>query len=336
MHPAKVANNPIPLFRSVTIFGMDVSIVIVNLNSRQLLEDCLRSIYQQTTEISFEVIVVDNASTDGSVKMVKHQFPQVRLIENSLNNRYAIANNQGLEIAQGRYLFYLNGDTILQGNTVKELADFLDERPETGGVGCRMIYPDGSYQDACFRFPSAINVFYLLCFARFYWNTSLAGNYPQLEQHPALQIVDFVVGACFMARREILEQLQGMDQEYYFYGEDSDLCCRIWRAGWKIYWLPSNTKVLHYGGISSTINLFDNNQRKKHLGGWESRFLFVNKHYPVWRRIAILCAVYGALTVNSVLYSLAALKRRDRNYLRVNLGAHVDIARAAWRIMWQK
>ena len=315
---------------------MDVSIIIVNLNSRQLLEECLASIYRHTCDIEFETIVVDNASTDGSQKMVKTTFPQVRLIENSTNNRYAIANNQGLEIAQSKYVFYLNGDTALTGNSVKELADFLDANPHDGGVGCHMIYPDGRFQDACFRFPSAVNVFYLLCLSRFYWQTSLAGNYPELEKAIAPMPVDFVVGACFMARRDVLKQCRGMDEDYYFYGEDSDLCYRIWRQGWKISYQPNSFRVIHHGGISSKINLFDNSQRRKHLMGWKSRFLFIKKHYPLWRRVLILLAVFGALGLNGLLYGLAVLKRRNLNYLTINFGAHVDIAKASFQVIWNQ
>ncbi|GAK55309.1 glycosyl transferase, family 2 [Candidatus Vecturithrix granuli] len=312
---------------------MDVSIIIVNLNSRQLLEDCLTSVYQHTHDIEFETIVVDNASTDGSVEMVKTQFPQVRLIENAVNNRYAIANNQGLALARGRHIFYLNGDTILLGNTVKEMVKFLDAHPQVGGVGCCLMYPDGAYQDACFRFPSALNVFYLLCLSRFYWKTSLAANYPQVQQATEPQSVDFVMGACLMARRDLLQQIHGMDEDYYFYGEDSDLCYRIWQAGWPIYYLPQSTKIIHYGGISSTINLFDNDQRRKHLRGWTSRFLFIKKHYPFWRRVVIFIAVLSALGMNTILYGLAAVKRRDWQYFQVNMDAHLAITRAACQII---
>ena len=312
---------------------MDVSIIVVNLNSRQLLEDCLTSVYQHTHDVEFETIVVDNASTDGSVEMVKRLFPQVRLIENMINNRYAIANNQGLGAAQGRYIFYLNGDTVLLGNTVKELVEFLDMHPQVGGVGCRLIYPDGAYQDACFRFPSALNVFYLLCLARFYWKTSLAANYPQIRHATEPQPVDFVMGACLMARRDVLQQVHGMDEDYYFYGEDSDLCYRIWRAGWPVYHLPQSTNIIHYGGVSSTINLFDNDQRRKHLGGWKSRFLFIKKHYSFRRRVAIFMAVLNAFVVNSSLYGLAAFKRRNRQYFRVNMSAHLAITGAACQII---
>lgn len=312
---------------------MNVSIIIVNLNSRQLLNDCLASIYQYTHDIEFEVIVVDNASSDGSVEMVRSQFPLVNVIANHANNRYAIANNQGLEIAQGRHIFYLNGDTVLLGNTVKEMSEFLEAHPNVGGVGCPLIYPDYAYQDACFRFPSAVNVFYLLCLSRFYWKTSLAGSYPHIQHETSPQPVDFIVGASFMARSDILKRCQGMDPEYYFYGEDSDLCYRIWKAGGRIYYLPQVTKIIHYGGISSTINLFDSNQQKKHLWGWKARFLFIKKHYSIWRKALICMAVAGAFGVNGALYSLAALKRRNREYWRVNMSFFMEITRSAFRII---
>lgn len=312
---------------------MDISIIIVNSNARALLEACLTSIYAQPRPMAFEVIVVDNASTDGSVAMIHAQFPHVRVVVNAVNNRYAIANNQGLELAQGRYVLYANSDTLLHGNAMQEMADFLDTHPDAGGVGCPLIYPDGRFQNACFRFPAAVNIFYLLCFARFYWNTSLAGNYPHLRHAVRPQPVDFVVGACFMARREILEQLSGMDPAYYFYGEDSDLCYRMWRAGWPMYYLPRAANVVHYGG-GSTLNLFDHNhQRVKHLWGWKARFLFVAKHYPLWRKIGIFAAVCGALALNGLLYGLACLKRADWNYLRMNLDIQIEITRTAFRIL---
>jgi GT2 family glycosyltransferase len=212
---------------------LDISIIIVNLNTRQLLEACLASIYAHTCDVTFEVIVVDNHSADDSVTMVQTQFPQVRLIENTVNNRYAIANNQGLAVATGKYILYVNSDVRFLGNAIKDLYQFLETDEKAGVVGAQLVYPDGRYQDSCFRFPSALNLFYLSCLARFYWKTSLAGNY--LLQHQASpQQVDFVVGACCLARRDLLLQCHGMDPDYYLYGEDSDLCYRIRKLGWDL------------------------------------------------------------------------------------------------------
>jgi GT2 family glycosyltransferase len=310
---------------------LDVSIIIVNLNDRQLLEECLTSIYKHTRNCLFEIIVVDNHSSDGSVVMVKTKFSQVHLIENMANNRYAIANNQGLDIARGKYVFYLNGDTVLLGNAVKEMVDFLEREEDAGAVGCQLVYPDGRHQDSCFRFPSAMNLFYLICLSRFYWKTRLAGNY-LFHNLTTAQRVDFVIGACLMVRRDILITCQGMDPEYYFYGEDSDLCYRIRKAGWNIYYLPKSERVVHYGGVSSTINLFDNNQRTKHFWGWKSRFLFVKKHYSLWKKLLIVLAMLKGFGVNVLLYSMAFLKRRDWEYTQRNLQAHWKITREAFKV----
>jgi len=311
---------------------LDVSIVIVSFNTREMLHSCLTSVYAHTQALSVEVIVVDNASSDGSVDMLRQQFPQVRVIENPDNRRYAAANNQGLEIARGRYVLYLNSDTALQGNSIKELAEFLDAHSDAGGVGCPLIYSDGSFQESAFRFPSALTLFYQLCCARFYWKTRLAGNYqiPAGSRRPLR--VDFVSGACLMAPRELLEQCRGMDTDFYFYGEDLDLCYRIRNSGKTVYYLPESSKIIHHAG-GSTPNFFNHDQRRKHLMGWKSRVLFIKKHYPAWRRALALVAVFGALGVNAALYGLAALKRRDVGYMKVNLGVYIEIAGAAWRVM---
>lgn len=302
----------------------DVSVIIVNLNGCALLQDCLTSIYLHTHAVRYEIIVVDNHSSDGSVAMVKSRFPQVRLIENTENTRYAIANNQGLDMVQGRYVLYLNTDMKLLGNVIRELADFLDRTPDAGGVGGQLINSDGSRQDSCFRFPSALNLLYLNTFARFYWKTSLAANY-LFDHQTVAQEVDFVVGACYMTRHGILRECGGMDPDYYLYGEDSDLCYRIRKAGWKNYYLPCSEKIVHYGGATS-IDFFGNDQRARNLQGWKARFQFVKKHYPLWRKAAITLAMGASFMINGLLYALAALKRRDWRYFQTHLDLH-------WKIM---
>ncbi len=309
---------------------VNVSVIIVNLNACQLLEECLGSIYEHTRDVTFEVIVVDNHSSDNSVAMVKAGFPRVRLVENALNNRYAIANNQGLAVARGRYVLYLNSDILLLGNTVEELYRFLETHEDAGAVGGRLIYADGSRQNSCFRFPSALNLFYLSCLARFYWKTRLAGNY-RLPRPFTPQRVDFITGACLMVRRDILSQCQGMDEDYYLYGEDSDLCYRIREMRWGIYYLPTRENVIHHGG-KSTQYLLGSDHHTKRLWGWKSRFLFVKKHYPLRRRLLIAFAMLKGFGVNVLLYGLVFLKRRDWNYTRRNLQIHWEITREAFKI----
>ncbi len=307
--------------------SLDLSVVIVNFNTRQLLEACLASIYDQTRGVSFEVIVVDNASADDSMAMLKRRFPYVRRIENATNNRYAIANNQGLEAAQGRYVLYLNSDTLLQGNTLAELCGFLDRYPQVGGVGGRLVYADGTFQDSCFRFPSALNLFYLSTFARFYWETPLSGNYAPHEVETP-RPVDFVVGACFLARRDVLRQCQGMDSAFFLYGEDSDLCYRMRQAGWEIYYFPTEHAVIHYAG-ASTQHLLGAETERKHLQGWRARFQFIRKHYPLWRRSAVFASMCAAFGVNALLYGVTALKRRDWKTAAQRLRFQWQITQAA-------
>lgn len=303
---------------------MDISIIIVNLNTSQLLQECLSSIYACTKEVTFEVIVVDNHSSDDSVPMLKARFPQVRLIENTTNNRYAIANNQGLAIAQGTYVLYLNSDILLHGNTLKELRQFLETHQDAAGVGGKLVYPDDRHQNSCFRFPSALTLFYVFCFARFYWKTPLTGTYAS-HTFTSPQRVDFVVGACFMARRSLLIQCQGMDSDYYLYGEDSDLCYRMQQLSWHIYYDPTTIPIIHYGGASTDV-LFGSNQQHKLLWGWKARFLFAQKHYTWWSQWGIAAAMAAGFGINLLLYSLAGIKGGSWNDVRRQI-------RFCWQIL---
>ena len=141
---------------------MDISIIIVAWNVRELLYNCIKSIYEQTQGIKFEVIYVDNASKDGSVEMVVNEFPDVRVLKNRENKGFVAANNQGCEIAQGRYVLLLNSDTIILDNAIAETVKFADENPEAAAVGCKVLNPDGTLQRNCFMYYSHLNMLLLL------------------------------------------------------------------------------------------------------------------------------------------------------------------------------
>ena len=138
--------------------SMDISVVIVNWNTESILRDCLKSVYEQSKDISFEVIVIDNASTDGSVDMVKNNFSKVILIENKKNKGFAAANNQGIAKAKGRYILLLNSDTVILDNAIKKTVSFVDTHPAAAVTGCRVLNPDRSLQPTCFMFPSVLNL----------------------------------------------------------------------------------------------------------------------------------------------------------------------------------
>jgi len=137
---------------------MDVSVIIVSWNTRDILQDCLESVYAQTRGVSFEVIVVDNASSDGSVEMVRSQLQQVTLVANRDNRGFAAANNQGMQIARGRYILLLNSDTVVLDGAIQKVVAFADQHPEAAVVGCRVLNRDGTLQQSCFKYPSLLNL----------------------------------------------------------------------------------------------------------------------------------------------------------------------------------
>jgi len=232
---------------------LDVSIIIVNWNTRDLLRDCLRSIYEETGGIGFEVIVVDNASSDGSADMVAGEFPQAKLIRNRDNRGFAAANNQGMASAVGRYFLLLNPDTRVLDRAIAKAVDFADSHPEAGLVGCRTLLSDGQVQLNCYMFPSLLNL--MLSLSR------LPAAFPRSRffgrsrmtwwDYDTIMVVDVVAGCFMLARREAVQQVGPMAEEYFMYSEDTDWCWRFHRAGWQVLYTPEPT-IIHYWKASSS------------------------------------------------------------------------------------
>ncbi|HEY4691642.1 MAG TPA: glycosyltransferase family 2 protein [Anaerolineae bacterium] len=229
---------------------IDLSIVIVNWNVRELLRRCLTSIVS-TGSPCLEVIVVDNASSDDSAEMVRAEFPQVTLIANAENRGFPAANNQGLAVARGRFAMVLNPDTEIVGDALARVAEYLDAHPEAGALGPQLLNPDGTIQSSRRRFPTFTTALFE--------NTWLQGLAPRrvlrrfyVEDVPAdaTQEVDWVTGACIAVRREALDKVGGFDEGFFMYSEELDWCRRIQAAGWKIVYL-SEAKVIHHVGKSS-------------------------------------------------------------------------------------
>jgi GT2 family glycosyltransferase len=228
---------------------MDVSIIVVAWNVRALLGNCLRSVYEQTKGIKYEVILVDNGSTDSSVEMVRKEFPQTRIIENQDNKGFIKANNQGIEIATGRYVLLLNSDTIVLENAIAKTVQFADAHPEAAVVGCRVLNPDGSLQDNCFRFYSTLNMLLdVLWLSRAFPNSKLFGRktYGGWDYN-SVREVDVVVGCFSLVRMEAIQKVGVMDERFFVYGDDIDWCYRFVKAGWKVLFTPAG-RIIHYGG----------------------------------------------------------------------------------------
>mgnify|MGYP002398446200 CR=1 FL=1 len=230
--------------------GMDLSILIVNYNTRELTLDAIRSVYASVTKYAYEVILIDNHSSDGSVEAISKAYPQVKLIENTENVGFARANNQGIRQASGRYVLLLNSDTIIQPDTLEIMLDFMDRHPTVGASGCKVVLPDGSLDKACRRgFPTPGASFcYLFGLSKLFpkvprFNQYQLGHLDPDEEYP----VDCLVGAFMLVRREAIEQAGLLDETFFMYGEDIDWCYRIKQAGWQIYYFPK-TSIVHYKG----------------------------------------------------------------------------------------
>lgn len=226
---------------------MDLSIIIVNWNTRTLLTQCLHSL-SPPPPLSPEVFVVDNASTDGSPVMVRAQFPWVTLIENAENVGFARANNQALRQATGRYAVLLNSDTVVRPGALQTLVEFMGAHPEAGACGPRLLNGDGSLQPSCHPLLTPGREFWRLLFLDRLWPRA---TYPQGRwdaQTP--RPVEVIKGACLMLRREALDQVGLLDEQYFMYTEEMDLCARLLQAGWRNYWVPE-AQVIHYGEAST-------------------------------------------------------------------------------------
>ena len=250
-----------------------LSIIIVSYNTRELLRACLSSIVETlASDVPYEIIVVDNASVDGSVEMLR-EFPQVKLVESEKNLGFAAANNRGLALSSGRYLLLLNSDTVLRKGALQELVDFLETHPGVGVVTGRLMYGDGSFQHSAFSFPTLWMTFFdFFPLNHRFVDSRLNGRYPKGAYAAPFEI-DHPLGACMMVRREVLEQVGPLSEDYFMYCEEIDWCLRIKAAGWRIYCQPK-AEIVHYGG-QSTRQFWADMFIELH----RSRFRLFRRHY---------------------------------------------------------
>ncbi|MEX2425856.1 MAG: glycosyltransferase [Thermomicrobiaceae bacterium] len=238
--------------------AIDLSVVIVSYNTSDLLNNCLSSIeaWLEAHAHTGEIIVVDNASTDGTPGMISRRFPEVVLIENKKNVGFAAANNQGMRSARGRYIVLLNPDTTVIGDAFGQLARYLDANPEVGLVGPKLIYPDGQVQSSRRRFPTRLTGYLESTLLQEYWPDNRVARRYYLADKPddRTQQVDWLVGACLMARREAIESVGLLDERYFMYSEEVEWSYRLSRQGWKIIYLQAAT-VVHHEGASSSQNV---------------------------------------------------------------------------------
>ena len=255
---------------------MDVSIIIVNYNVRDFLNNALVSVFRALEGMNGEVFVVDNASDDGSSDLVRRSFPNVRLIANNVNVGFAKANNQALALSSGKYLLLLNPDTIVQEDTFRTLINFFEANGDVGMAGCKILNPDGTLQLACRRsFPTPWVAFTKVSgLSLLFGSTKLFGKYNLTYLNPDESYeVDAISGSCMMIRREVFNTIGGLDESFFMYGEDLDWCYRVQKGGWKVFYV-ADTKIIHYKGESTRRSDIDELSIF-----YKAMRLFVRKHH---------------------------------------------------------
>ena len=284
-----------------------LSIVVVSWNTSDLLSACLNSVYAFKPSSSFEVWVVDNDSSDDSVEVVKNCFPQVKLIENKKNVGFAQANNQAIDLCEGQYVLLLNPDTEVKADAFDTLVAFLDENPHAGAAGSRLLNPDGSLQRSCHPAPTLKREMWRLFHMD---NFQAYGTYDFYNwDTEIIREVDVIQGASLLVRKEILDSIGFLDGDYFMYSEEVDLCFRIQKAGWKLYWVPES-QVIHYGG-QSTKQVATEMFLQLYLG----KLKYFRKHYGrfagfIYKVILVLASV--ARLIAAPFYSLFRPAYRKR------------------------
>src|SRR5262245_30775151 len=296
---------------------MDLSIVIVNWNSAAFLRECLRSIFATATSMELEVIVIDNASFDGSDRVVHREFPAVKFIQSRRNLGFAGANNVAFAHSSGRNVLFLNPDTEVTGNALSIMCSALDAIPDAGAVGCKLLNSDLSVQTSCIQaFPSILNQTLDFDFLqRLFPNSTLWGIRPLYAPGNPASTVDIISGACLMVRRIVFEQIGQFSTNYFMYAEDMDLCYKVTQAGWRNYFIGDAT-VIHHEGRSSRIrpNYFATVMMR------ESKLTFMRlrhgRAYALGHRCATAVISIARLLALAAALPLAVILRQSRRVQR--------------------
>lgn len=274
---------------------MDLSIIIVNWNSKDYLRRCIDSIFANTHDIEFEIIVIDNASFDGCEAMLRIHYPQVRFIQGMENRGFARANNAAFVRSAGRNLLFLNPDTEITDNAVAKLHGSLRSLPSAAVVGPRLLNDDRSIQASCIQaFPTLTNqVFDSNALRALFPTADLWGTKPLFGNSEGPSEVDAVSGASLMITRSAFERVGMFTEDFFMYSEDIDLCFKIAEQGLKTYYVPSAV-VVHYGGASASQNRIDSFSNVMLL---ESRWRFFRRTRPAWYCWAYRMAMFSASIV---------------------------------------
>jgi N-acetylglucosaminyl-diphospho-decaprenol L-rhamnosyltransferase len=290
----------------------DITVVLVSYNTAHLFDQLFACLDAARGSLKLQVIAVDNASRDDSVKVLRTRFPGVELIDNQTNIGFGRANNQALSLARGRYLLLLNTDAFVAPDTLQKTVDFMDAHPRCGVLGVKLVGRDGALQPSCRYFPTPWNVFLATTgLHRFFPRTRLVDD--MTWDHASVRECDWVPGCYYLVRREVIERIGLFDPRYFLYYEEVDHCRMVRQAGWTVVYYPF-TEVVHIGGESAeTVGPLTGAGRQISALQIESELLFFRKHYGV---TGVLAAAFLAMTGDILSASSALIRRLDTARLR--------------------
>lgn len=303
---------------------MDVSIIIVNWNTCNLLRQCLQSVFDQRPSFKCEVIVIDNGSSDDSVDMVRREFGQVKLVANQNNRGFAAANNQGISQAKGRYILLLNSDTIILDSAIDKTVTFADGHLDTAVAGCRVLNPDRTLQNTCFMFPSILNwlLFITYLYKLFPTNRFFGREQMTWWSRNDSREVDVVTGCFMLVRKKAIDEVGLMDERFFMYAEETDWCYRFKTKGWKNQFTP-NAEIIHIGGASAARL---GARRAEMINCSFVRYMF--KHWPRERAVTgvyMMALFYLTRLAGLGLKRLVKPEIADHRLLENHLAGLVDI-----------
>jgi GT2 family glycosyltransferase len=275
---------------------MDLSVVIVNWNTREFLLKCLTSVYQTISDLRFEVWLVDNASIDGSVRAATEKFPEIQVIQNDHNRGFAAANNQALRQSQGRYACLINTDAVVKDGAVQELFRFMEKTPEAAMVCGQLLNLDGSKQNSIANFPSPATLLTNETVLRILFPKTFPSK---LRQYKSPIEIESCIGACLLVRKTALDAVGLFDERFFFFFEETDWALRMRRAGWKIFFVPE-AQIIHAQGRSV------GHEASGRLLFYRSRYQYLKKWFPKGYPF-LVAAIIARLLVNTFLTTIGAL-----------------------------
>lgn len=287
----------------------ELTISIVNTSNVSLLRDCLKSIFENTKKTTLEIIVVDNASTDGSVDMVQQEFPSVKVIINPERKGYGDSHNRAIEAASGNFILIFNEDMIVLPGALDTMVDIVERDANIGALGCKLLNPDGTLQHSCFRFPSLLRKFFdeFVPMNLFFRKSPWRGKMYDWD-HNQEREVDIVMGCCMLIPGKVFHEVGNFDPQFFVYSEEDDLCRRIKNQGYKILFTPA-AEIIHFGGqTSKTMSV------KMHLVQTESKIKYWKKHHGNFKAkiFALLTGLGAFMRLPGWLgYWLFSRKKRD-------------------------